>query len=389
MRATQRLYVYLTTAQLPALKTGAGAPEPPPIGHKSHLNHLRILNDRPRTATEVQNFFGALDMATPWIRNKFDVRDMEIPDEDEDTGESLTLPSCSNIFDIPRTWHRPIGDLFKLGDWLEDLPLVTVSRLLHLVEERTLQWRFVRVHDRDWDRDLFQYFLWTRVTDGASTPRAARMDEENDSEKSVVVAFQPPWILSREDMKNFATSEFPQRSLDMNKSQLTSRERLWGKMWDVCVAKDAYFFVLTSYEQWVFGCWSRNYTTACISDVFEWNAHGPSVTECLTFWIASAMGVVSTKGDNNGTKVIKIPKISSNRIPVVVKPPPFDETTFEAPAASDSHWTGKSADTGSETSFLTTQTHFVSDSGVYPTSAPINRPQKADNEAIRRWALGL
>ncbi len=89
---------------------------------------------------------------------------------------------------------------------IEDFPLVTVQRILHLVDPRTHRWGFRRIHERDVDREIMQFFLWSKHEGPGSTPLSLDMRLMVQS-KSVIVAFQPPWVLSPRDMKQFATCD--------------------------------------------------------------------------------------------------------------------------------------------------------------------------------------
>ena len=137
--------------------------------------------------------------------------------------------------------------MFYSAICLEDLPIVTVQRLLHLVEADTLRWRFKRVHEKDPDQDIFQYFMWTYGQSGASTP-LSQESMEQIATKSVIVAFQPPWILSRADMEQFskATVRYliierldsltSAKFINLESNDLSSKDRLWGKV--------PFFFIL-------------------------------------------------------------------------------------------------------------------------------------------------
>lgn len=68
---------------------------------------------------------------------------------------------------------------------------------MHLIRPETQDWEF-RFVPGDQDKDKFLYYLWTHPKLGDAPP------SEEDSRRSVVVAYQPPWILSDKDMDEFA-----------------------------------------------------------------------------------------------------------------------------------------------------------------------------------------
>jgi hypothetical protein len=78
---------------------------------------------------------------------------------------------------------------------------MTVQRTIHLLYPETRPWGFILGDENDSDRKIFQYFMWTlSAPDEAMAP--ARLAEIG--RRSVVVAFQPPWILSEQDIKEFS-----------------------------------------------------------------------------------------------------------------------------------------------------------------------------------------
>lgn len=77
---------------------------------------------------------------------------------------------------------------------------MTVQRTIHLLYPETRSWGFILNDENDSDRKIFQYFMWSLSPQEEMTP--ARVAEIG--RKSVVVAFQPPWILSEQDIKEFS-----------------------------------------------------------------------------------------------------------------------------------------------------------------------------------------
>jgi hypothetical protein len=69
---------------------------------------------------------------------------------------------------------------------------------MHLICPQTRDWRFDEDDDEsDRDRRMFRHFLWTLRNDDP----VLNVEIAN---RSVVVAFQPPWILSPKDLESFA-----------------------------------------------------------------------------------------------------------------------------------------------------------------------------------------
>ncbi|EPQ58144.1 hypothetical protein GLOTRDRAFT_37120 [Gloeophyllum trabeum ATCC 11539] len=174
----------------------------------------------------------------------------------------------------------------SIANWLEQLPLQTAQRVMHVVWPHTIEWEIQHEKSEDVDNDLFQYFYWSQ---SAASP----MREPNVAERSVVIAFQPPWILSPQDIQSFVKlNSFP--SFEMVEEQdryYQSAQRVWAKVWDVCFNKRCPWFVLSSGCDWVFGAFTPGWTRAFVSPVISMTQDNPSPLECLVYWLASANGI--------------------------------------------------------------------------------------------------
>ncbi|KIK59898.1 hypothetical protein GYMLUDRAFT_44383 [Collybiopsis luxurians FD-317 M1] len=275
----------------------------PPDGHKSHLNNLQV---RPEAWRRLENIyslanFGLEEIITAWIDVYLPEASLGLDDRDEDTGETLSIPCPGTDFDIAYQEERRPSDINRLAPWIDNLALMTVQRIIHLLHPNTHVWSFSLVEERDLDRKILRSYLWTvpeYVMEGL-----AEDDRKSIQYSSVIVAFQPPWVLSKQDIKEFANCRaFPPFRKPGNAfpTPLNSTHRIWAKIFDMCVAKNTPWFVLTSYTHWTFGMFSTGWTAAFISGVYEYSASSPTIAECLTFWIASAMRIA---------RVLQYPKV--------------------------------------------------------------------------------
>jgi len=130
----------------------------------------------------------------------------------------------------------------------------------------------------DVDCKFFGYFLWTKTQ---------RYDQ--GSQNAVVLAYQPPWILSQTDFEGFIKcgsvymlSSYKDKYWNLQlplhmppghlyPSDLQSEHKIWakvsisvdelysphpGQLWDTCVKYNTKWFVITSWNIWAFGCFS-------------------------------------------------------------------------------------------------------------------------------------
>ncbi|KIM85232.1 hypothetical protein PILCRDRAFT_817232 [Piloderma croceum F 1598] len=279
-RGSDNLGYYLSQAVLPQMVTGVGTPEMPRQGHGSHRNKLTV---RPEPYRKLQSIYQLIEevfdtLILEWIEDYIPVESLGVEDEDETTGERLSVPAniCCNIPPMPL--NRP-SEISRVSVWIDQLPLETVQRTMHLVYPETKNWKFVHNDVIDIDKDIFDHFQWK---------------DRNDPQNSrLVVVVQPPWILSPQDVQNFQECQlFP--TCKGRDPALKSKDRLWGKIWDLCVRQNCPWFVVSTYDRWIFGAFSQGWTAAFVTPIFEWNFQCPTVLAALTYWTASAMGLPGT-----------------------------------------------------------------------------------------------
>ncbi|KAJ7154034.1 hypothetical protein C8R46DRAFT_1118512 [Mycena filopes] len=267
-RAADNLRSYFHKATLPEMLADPRAPEMPPPGQRSQYTSVRVTPEPWRQLTEIRSLGDVWavfleDMARAWADEQIPKTSLGVDDMDGETGERV----------IPG---------------LDYLPLMTVQRLLHLVfPTQTANWTFSLVdRPEDTDRKVYQQFLWSYLGPGKPTVFTPL---GHIPRYPLAIAFQPPWILSTQDMLEFsACREFP-RFDPSNPPALESKERLWAKVWDTCVTHKTRWFVLTSYSEWVFGVFSDGWTIGFTSAVYAFDARNPTILELLAFWVACAM----------------------------------------------------------------------------------------------------
>ncbi|KAF8445967.1 hypothetical protein L210DRAFT_3474243 [Boletus edulis BED1] len=272
---------YMKDAVLPELKYGREALGTlPPSGHKSHRNTLSTRFRKERHLTSIQSLEDAFDnLVNNWIMaNVPDASlGLSLRDQDERTGEVLTVPSARK-FRISSTLPAPVTEFNRLWAWIDHFPLRTVQRILHILYPQTKDWGFMSETQPHYDDHIFKEFYFTR-TECPSTAEIAS--------NSVLVACQPPWVLSTEDMWQFTELQ----SLPAGNTRLRGKERLWCKLWDLCVRKQCFYFIITSYQQWTFGVFSDGWTNAYISPPFDARSRQPTVMHAILYWLASALDI--------------------------------------------------------------------------------------------------
>lgn len=85
---------------------------------------------------------------------------------------------------------------FSMLPWL-NLLLVTVTRILHAFEPRTDSFAFQPGNNKANDRHIFQYLIWSQKEFG--------LHEPTWESGSVLVAYQPPFVLTVTDLEEFVS----------------------------------------------------------------------------------------------------------------------------------------------------------------------------------------
>ncbi|GAB1517359.1 hypothetical protein RhiTH_000405 [Rhizoctonia solani] len=76
-------------------------------------------------------------------------------------------------------------------------------------------------------------------------------------------------------------------------TELDYVDKLWASIYDDCVRGGTHYFILTTYNEWAFGAFSRGWTTAWVTPPKPYNAGspsvpGPTVLQSILFWMHSA-----------------------------------------------------------------------------------------------------
>lgn len=322
------LQAYLRDAILPDLKYGKDAPSLPPTGHKSHCNTLSTRFKKCRHLTGIHYLGASFDeMLNDWIKENVVKRSVSFRHEDRDTGEVLTVPSARK-FKISTALPAPVTDCTRLSSWVNHFPLQTVQRVLHIMFPQTKDWSFTSNITGSNDQEIFKEFYFTDTRALASLETGPN---------SVVVVCQPPWILSHEDMWQFTEL----KSLPVDNGPLRAKERLWAKLWDISVRRQSAYFIVTSYQQWVFGVFSRGYTNAFVSPPVDAQSRNPTVLQAILYWLASALAV------EDGYAAPHVPEPVGYVMGNIVVPPSDTGDDQVTIPDSLSSWTNKSEEPGS------------------------------------------
>lgn len=119
----------------------------------------------------------------------------------------LTDPRCSSL-EVTRkppenmagygsghfSFKSILTEASRMISWLKSFPLPIVQHVVHFLCPQSKGWRFILGNDCDGDESIFQYFTWSTMD----------LDSPMNARNSAIIAFQPPWILSEQDMREFS-----------------------------------------------------------------------------------------------------------------------------------------------------------------------------------------
>lgn len=196
-------------------------------------------------------------------------------------------------FHLLETQLLRVSNLNKICHWVELIVMHTARTILRTAFPIMKNWTLSseESYHRDVDGELFrQIYMINRNSE--ATP-----EEYSNTLNPMVVFVQAPWVLSPKDFELFTS----RRTVGALKAEpgrrdglLRSSERLWGKIWDLCVNERCYWFAVTTYEEWAFGRFSDGWTTAFVSPPMSWDSTKPTILQCLTYWMMSSIGAEGT-----------------------------------------------------------------------------------------------
>ncbi|KAF8581474.1 hypothetical protein K439DRAFT_1662270 [Ramaria rubella] len=167
--------------------------------------------------------------------------------------------------------------------------LRSTKTTLDMLDASMHPWSFQTLH---WPRSISQS-LKPIVFSLKGGPRETA--RKSSSVKMVMLPLGP-WEFSPQDFIEFSSLGLFD---DTESSETRSREwlnadRMWAYLYDLCFDFDCPFFVVTSYDQWIFGVFSKHYTNAWFTPTLHFDNKPISIIEIFTFWIHASFGKPNT-----------------------------------------------------------------------------------------------
>ncbi|PVF98692.1 hypothetical protein CPB86DRAFT_344398 [Serendipita vermifera] len=269
------LYAY-TLPHLPISDAG-DVPDMPEPGKKAHRNHLNVQFDERRALKSI-------------FRIKVSYLTVRIQ-EYMDTLVAYGKHSPSLSLDRPQDPRLPttVSTLAHVSQHVHHHVLLNSERLMHVLNPdgvatsyrwSTLNDPYHSAHDNGYV-NMYQWKNTTKV-----------------EEPRMIAFVQAPWVLADRDITNFTQT----KSMPQMPRQFTGKERLWAKVYDVCTRQNCRWFLVTTYDKWCIGVFSKAYQAAFVSlevptqKPWLFPSACPPTTpmQAIFFWLASCMGVKGT-----------------------------------------------------------------------------------------------
>ncbi|KAI0827205.1 hypothetical protein BC628DRAFT_1409964 [Trametes gibbosa] len=294
--APNSLTNYLSQAYLPALifdedlpKVRHAAPQWPPIQEldMDRPRLVRIVSEIPLLA--LQNAIQLCPLTLALTSHATDYASFESRLKVDWKNTRLTLPSPGmTVLNRSTMSHLVVNGEVDFLAALEYLILGTTAEAVRTIERRPFdedELSFSRIcvsSARNTRR------LWTVYTFGPQTPPT------NIVRPGIAILALPPWMLGAGDLQEFSSRRKFQRNELEKEPQAPSKPwsnatKVWAMVYDSCRVSGYRWFVVTTYDKWVFGTWSLEWSGADVTEPIPFDrTRGMSVVQILTFWLECA-----------------------------------------------------------------------------------------------------
>ncbi|CAE6349468.1 unnamed protein product [Rhizoctonia solani] len=342
--------LFCRAAVLTQLRHGPGAPHMPAPGHRSHLGRL---SERPNPSRNL-TFIESIDELSSDIRTFH----ADLP--------SLT-PHLQNV-----QVQNPFLNLLNTTNDSIICVASAVRRTILSASElvlSNLQFRWASSQNYTHLAKGVATMLWSSGTttpqmdtsetlSGSGSGSSFTLCEPEIPPATVMTFVQEPWVLSPHDfatfcslreLRNYVPKFVPGRPVMPHDKPWGHAQKLWAFIHDRCEEHQCHFFIVTTYDQWAFGCFSKEWTHAFITQPYSYSDSRPTIMERTLHWVLSATLQAEHKGNNfvaprdlpwmNSLYVV--PEIVGERSLAITKAGKrrLQETDDHLPSASPAHST--------------------------------------------------
>ncbi|CAE6509411.1 unnamed protein product [Rhizoctonia solani] len=288
--------LFCKAAVLPQLRHGPGAPHMPAPGHRSHIGRLSERPNPSRNLTfiesidelssDIKTFHADLPSLTPHLQN-VQVQNPFL--------NLLNTPSDS-IICVASAVRRTILSATELVLSNLQFRWTSSQNYAHLAKGvATMLWSSGSTPKMDLSESL------------AGSGSSFTLYEPDIPQATVATFVQEPWVLSPHDfatfcslreLRNYVPKFVPGTPVMPHDKPWGQAQQLWAFIHDRCEEHQCHFFIVTTYEQWAFGCFSKEWTHAFITQPYSYSDSQPTITERTLHWVLSATLQAEHKGNN-------------------------------------------------------------------------------------------
>lgn len=125
---------------------------------------------------------------------------------------------------------------------------------------------------------------WPHTMWGIAHPRAPCLVKVE-----VVIVTMPAWCFTPKDMADFTSmGSYTNPASPLDETKMPTAAKLWARLHDFCYGHDSHYFIVATYEQWAFGCFSSFWGTGYVAPPMNFDAKAPTVIQAAMYWLDSA-----------------------------------------------------------------------------------------------------
>ncbi|KAG8691886.1 hypothetical protein FRC11_006467 [Ceratobasidium sp. 423] len=288
--------LFCKAALLPQLRHGPGAPHMPAPGHRSHLGRLSERPNPSRNLTfiesidelssDIKAFHADLPSLTPHPQNV----------QVQNPFLNILNTSNDSIICVASAVRRTILTATELVLSNLQFRWTSSQNYTHLAKGvATMLWSSGTTTQMDTSESL------------AGSGSSFTLCEPDIPPATVATFVQEPWVLSPhnfatfcslKELRNYVPKFVPGTPVMPHDKPWNQAQQLWAFIHDRCEEHQCHFFIVTTYEQWAFGCFSKEWTHAFITQPYSYSDSRPTIMERTLHWVLSATLQAEHKGNN-------------------------------------------------------------------------------------------
>ncbi|KAG8918705.1 hypothetical protein FRC01_001697 [Tulasnella sp. 417] len=181
--------------------------------------------------------------------------------------------------------------------WVHQIALQTASAacILHNTEPESKGWNFGKATSKQGLSDVvFKSVSSTRDAQPEVNRLLVEVKCPSSSTETLPLAEMEDIIKLHDGLPSLseveaACDELVLYSGRIKKPGYTPAQRVMAQVYDYCQEQKHHFFIITTYEHWMFGVFLQDYTCAAVTEPLPYDHKGPTIVQCITYWLQSSL----------------------------------------------------------------------------------------------------